>query len=89
MTRTTKALLLALFYLLVCSAVALGYADTLFPMLTFAATTLAWVFVVRYGFALAVGAHRRRPLPHVRVGRAGCRPDARVLLVLAGRVPGS
>ena len=50
MTRTTKALLLALFYLLVCSAVALGYADALFPMLTFAATTLAWVFVVRYGF---------------------------------------
>lgn len=48
MTRRAKALALLLFYALVGAAVALGYADTLFPILTGLAASLAWVFVVRY-----------------------------------------
>lgn len=62
MTRLAKALLLALFYAVVGATVALGYANQLFPVLTFTATALAWLFVLLYGI--------RSPWQRTVVGRS-------------------
>lgn len=62
MTRRAKVLALLLFYAIVGAAVALGYASTLFPILTGLAASLAWVFVILYG--------ARSPWQRTVVGRS-------------------
>ena len=50
MTRRAKVLALLLFYAVMVAVVQAGWTETLFPILTGLAASLAWVFVVRYGF---------------------------------------